>query len=104
MRESDLNCLPDGEYLNDGIINFYLQYILNVSLTLFYCISIVIDHQDIIDATAREQVHMFSTFFFKKLQNCVKDSNVRILNFLKTFLFIVTMAEFCSTATMGEEY
>ena len=80
VRESDLNCLPDGEYLNDGIINFYLQYILNVSLEYHYYKYAKINIKDMIDANAREQVHMFSTFFFKKLQNCVKDSNVcRIL-------------------------
>lgn len=54
----DLKCLKPGEYLNDNIIDFYLQYVMLNSV----CPEI------------RAKTHIFTTFFFTKLTEAKKDS------------------------------
>lgn len=53
----DLLCLSDGEFLNDKIINFYLQYINREILT---------DEQS-------RSAHFFDTFFYLDLKKCLAD-------------------------------
>lgn len=51
-----LNKLPPGtgEFLNDVIVNFFLMYLHKKEL-------------DSHDPTLKDNVHIFSTFFYKKL-------------------------------------
>uniref|UniRef100_A0A9J8BUR0 SUMO specific peptidase 6b n=1 Tax=Cyprinus carpio carpio TaxID=630221 RepID=A0A9J8BUR0_CYPCA len=51
ITEDDLNCLEEGEFLNDVIIDFYLRYL-------------VCEQQEKEDAS---KYHVFSSFFFKHL-------------------------------------
>uniref|UniRef100_A0A671KZX0 Sentrin-specific protease 6-like n=1 Tax=Sinocyclocheilus anshuiensis TaxID=1608454 RepID=A0A671KZX0_9TELE len=51
ITEDDLNCLEEGEFLNDVIIDFYLRYL-------------VCEQQEKEDAS---KCHVFSSFFFKRL-------------------------------------
>ncbi|XP_051725153.1 sentrin-specific protease 6 isoform X2 [Ctenopharyngodon idella] len=51
ITEEDLDCLEEGEFLNDVILDFYLRYL-------------VCEQQDKEDAT---KYHVFSSFFFKHL-------------------------------------
>ncbi|KAL1258220.1 hypothetical protein QQF64_011464 [Cirrhinus molitorella] len=51
ITEEDLNCLEEGEFLNDVIIDFYLRYLL--------C-----EQQEKEDVS---KYHVFSSFFFKRL-------------------------------------
>ncbi|XP_067310885.1 sentrin-specific protease 6-like [Pseudorasbora parva] len=51
ITEEDLNCLEEGEFLNDVILDFYLRYL-------------VCEQQEKEDAT---KYHVFSSFFFKHL-------------------------------------
>ncbi|XP_043118391.1 sentrin-specific protease 6 [Puntigrus tetrazona] len=51
VTEDDLNCLEEGEFLNDVIIDFYLRYLVCVQ-------------QEVEDAS---KYHVFSSFFFKHL-------------------------------------
>ncbi|XP_058604813.1 sentrin-specific protease 6 [Onychostoma macrolepis] len=51
ITEDDLNCLEEGEFLNDVIIDFYLRYL-------------VCEQQEKEDAS---KYHVFSSFFFKRL-------------------------------------
>ncbi|XP_071819352.1 uncharacterized protein [Apostichopus japonicus] len=47
----DMECLQQGEFLNDVIIEFYLKYLLEEKLT----------------PRDRERTHVFSSFFYKRL-------------------------------------
>uniref|UniRef100_A0A673KGU0 SUMO specific peptidase 6b n=1 Tax=Sinocyclocheilus rhinocerous TaxID=307959 RepID=A0A673KGU0_9TELE len=51
ITEDDLNCLEEGEFLNDVIIDFYLRYL-------------VCEQHEKEDAS---KCHVFSSFFFKRL-------------------------------------
>ncbi|KAK7142084.1 hypothetical protein R3I94_011699 [Phoxinus phoxinus] len=51
ITEEDLNCLEEGEFLNDVILDFYLRYL-------------VCEQQEKEDAT---KCHVFSSFFFNHL-------------------------------------
>ncbi|XP_077096132.1 sentrin-specific protease 6 isoform X3 [Siphateles boraxobius] len=51
ITEDDLNCLEEGEFLNDVILDFYLRYL-------------VCEQQEKEDAT---KCHVFSSFFFNHL-------------------------------------
>lgn len=51
IRNIHLKCLEEGRFLSDIIIDFYLLYIKS----------------EIIPATDRDKVYLFSSFFFKRL-------------------------------------
>ncbi|KAI6242712.1 Ulp1 protease family, catalytic domain protein [Aphelenchoides fujianensis] len=55
IYDQDLVTLNATEMLNDTIIDFYMNYILN----------------DLLDTTKRDQVHVFNTYFFSKLSKDV---------------------------------
>ena len=50
MSTMDIDCLEKGEFLNDVVINFYLKKL-----------------EKDLDASMKDRVHFFSTFFYKKL-------------------------------------
>jgi hypothetical protein len=56
ITTDDLSTLQEGEFLNDTVINFYLQYLL-----------------DRFPAVSRERVHVFSSFFFTRMSNTKAD-------------------------------
>uniref|UniRef100_A0A4W4H729 SUMO specific peptidase 7b n=1 Tax=Electrophorus electricus TaxID=8005 RepID=A0A4W4H729_ELEEL len=51
VTTEDLECLRDGEFLNDVIIDFYLKYL----------------HLERADRGVADRVHIFSSFFYKQL-------------------------------------
>ncbi|GFY62809.1 hypothetical protein TNIN_112781 [Trichonephila inaurata madagascariensis] len=51
ITNEDLQCLNEGEFLNDAIIDFYLKYIFNEKLT----------------PTQRDKTYIFSSFFYPRL-------------------------------------
>ena len=51
ISTDDLFCLTEGEFLNDIIIDFYLQYIFLEKLS----------------EENRQKTHIFNTFFYKRL-------------------------------------
>lgn len=51
ITTDDLQCLGDGEFLNDNIISFYLKYLTNE----------VLNDQD------KKRTHIFDTFFYQRL-------------------------------------
>ncbi|CAF1191597.1 unnamed protein product [Adineta steineri] len=51
LSSDDLHCLNEGEFLNDNIIDFYLQYIYYEKLS----------------ADDREYTHLFNSFFYTRL-------------------------------------
>ncbi|GFT54544.1 hypothetical protein NPIL_694852 [Nephila pilipes] len=51
ITNEDLQCLNEGEFLNDAIIDFYLKYIFNEKLS----------------PTQRDKTHIFSSFFYPRL-------------------------------------
>ncbi|GFQ73587.1 hypothetical protein TNCT_533963 [Trichonephila clavata] len=51
VTNEDLQCLNEGEFLNDAIIDFYLKYIFNEKLT----------------PTQRDKTYIFSSFFYPRL-------------------------------------
>ncbi|KAI5896877.1 uncharacterized protein SCHCODRAFT_02493797, partial [Schizophyllum commune H4-8] len=53
ITNSDVARLEPGEYLNDTILEFALKY---------YLVQLQNEHPDL-----AQQVHVFSSFFFKKL-------------------------------------
>ncbi|XP_056615450.1 sentrin-specific protease 7b [Triplophysa dalaica] len=57
VTTEDLECLKDGEFLNDVIIDFYLKYLL----------------LETADEDVAERSHIFSSFFYKQLTR--KDSS-----------------------------
>lgn len=57
VTTADLPRLEPGEFLNDTIIDFYLRYI----------------QRSEVSAHRRDQVYIFSSFFYSKLAACAKD-------------------------------
>ncbi|XP_005090611.1 uncharacterized protein LOC101864041 isoform X2 [Aplysia californica] len=51
ITTEDLYCLTEGEFLNDVIIDFYLQYL----------------YEEILNEENRKRTHIFSSFFYKRL-------------------------------------
>ncbi|XP_076841297.1 sentrin-specific protease 7b [Brachyhypopomus gauderio] len=51
VTTEDLECLRDGEFLNDVIIDFYLKYL----------------HLERADGGVADRAHIFSSFFYKQL-------------------------------------
>lgn len=47
----DYLCLAQDQFLNDAIIDFYLKYV----------------HMECINKKIQDKVHIFSTFFYKRL-------------------------------------
>lgn len=81
IKKSHLNCLADGQYLNDIIIDFYLKYVI----------------EEIISESDRRRTHLFSSYFFSRLTDSkegkIQYSSVRkwtknINIFEKDFLMI----------------
>eukprot|EP00035_Acanthoeca_spectabilis_P009484 m.167931 g.167931 ORF g.167931 m.167931 type:complete len:993 (-) comp14738_c0_seq7:91-3069(-) len=54
ITNGDVDRLEEGEFLNDVIVNFFLMYLHKKEL-------------DSHDPTLKDNVHIFSTFFYKKL-------------------------------------
>lgn len=54
----DLQCLNDGEFLNDKIINFYLRFIYN----------------DQLSPDQRRTAHFFDTIFYEDLKKCLSSN------------------------------
>ncbi|ODQ54037.1 cysteine proteinase [Saitoella complicata NRRL Y-17804] len=61
LYNDDLDRLDDGEFLNDSIIDFYLKYL----------------QQRILSSTPdrAKEIHMFNTFFYKRLRDKDKNGN-----------------------------
>ena len=51
IKIEHLECLEEGRFLNDIIIDFYLKYIM----------------LEVVKPEVRERTHLFSTFFYTKL-------------------------------------
>uniref|UniRef100_A0A8B9R6L4 Ubiquitin-like protease family profile domain-containing protein n=1 Tax=Astyanax mexicanus TaxID=7994 RepID=A0A8B9R6L4_ASTMX len=100
VTSEDLECLRDGEFLNDVIIDFYLKYL----------------QQERADQEVASRSHIFSSFFYKQLtrkDNISEEERRNITQyrrhrrvktwtrhvdiFSKDFLFI-PLLEFCSDA------
>jgi Ulp1 family protease len=58
IHESDLSCLAEGEFLNDNIIDFYLRHLNEEVITY-----------------ASENIHFYSSFFYKKYVGTDYDKN-----------------------------
>ena len=52
LSKPDYETLASGEYLNDAIVNFYLNYLLEEKLEERY----------------RKDIHIFSSHFYSKLR------------------------------------
>ncbi|GFT74836.1 hypothetical protein TNCV_3150391 [Trichonephila clavipes] len=61
LSNRDLMCLTNGEWLNDGIVNFYLEYI----------------YSEYLSENDRERTHIFSFFFFNNISR-VTEKDVRV--------------------------
>ncbi|GFS68935.1 sentrin-specific protease 7 [Trichonephila clavipes] len=61
LSNRDLKCLTNGEWLNAGIVNFYLEYIYSEYLT----------------ENDRKKTHIFSSFFFNNISRVTED-DVRV--------------------------
>ncbi|CAF0933386.1 unnamed protein product [Adineta ricciae] len=59
LSSDDLHCLNEGEFLNDNIIDFYLQYIYYEKLS----------NED------RQRTYLFNSFFYKRLTQKDKRDN-----------------------------
>lgn len=71
ILKSDLNCLSDGNFLNDKIIEFYLIYIKS----------------KLIDPAIAEKTYIFSSFFFTKMLSLTKGTlSEEYLSFVLCFL------------------
>uniref|UniRef100_T1IVJ4 Ubiquitin-like protease family profile domain-containing protein n=1 Tax=Strigamia maritima TaxID=126957 RepID=T1IVJ4_STRMM len=51
ITTEDFNCLHEGEFLNDGIIDFYLKYLV----------------QNKLSEADRQRTHIFSSYFWRRL-------------------------------------
>ncbi|XP_031777504.1 sentrin-specific protease 6-like [Nasonia vitripennis] len=60
IKRCHLNCLEEGKYLNDIILDFYLTY--------FLC--------EMISSSDRNRTHLFSSFFFKKIASAQNKNNI----------------------------
>jgi Ulp1 family protease len=78
ITQGDLNRLEDGEYLNDTLIEFGLKWVsyfiscphaqtLTACLSRLWLNEIRAKNPDLAD-----QIHVFSSFFYKKLKNNTK--------------------------------
>lgn len=51
IQQQDVLCLADEQFLNDSILDFWLQYV----------------EHEILPPEAKDRTYMFSTFFYKRL-------------------------------------
>ena len=85
---SDLKRLGPEEYLNDTLIEFGLKYIpscFNVTNLLMPSLRLWLTELREKDPTLADQVHVFSSFFYKKLNK-------------KKWVVPFLLAEFCTHA------
>lgn len=70
MHNHDLQRLDVGEFLNDTIIEFGLKYWIHYDSSKLYLLGpFRLWHQEVAESNPQlaEQIHVYSPFFYKKL-------------------------------------
>lgn len=71
ITSNELLRLPEGVYLNDSLIDFYLKH-----------------RMDKCSESIRSEVHIFTSFFYNKLSSPRQESVTKFDIFSKRYLFI----------------